>query len=282
MTKVTFCFNIAINMSSLTKTREIVTQILLKAGSIARKFYFGDKDLEIQSKGEKGVDLVTRADLEVDKFLKERIQSYFPNHSFLTEETAPDNPKRWQEFKKKDNLWVIDPIDGTTNFSRKDPNFAISVALLQKGVVVLGLIYLPILKDFYWAQKGESRAFLNKKPIFVSQTVDLNGTLVVFDWPYDLEKRKKTIEILEKVYSHVATMKCMGSAAADLAKLAKGRTDVHFHLSLKPWDVAAAQIIIEKAGGVITDLKGKTWSPFVEDILAGNPKIQAQILKLLS
>lgn len=263
-------------MNDLTKKREFVTEIILKAGEILKK-YFASGDFTSKSKG--GVDFLTQADEEIDKFLLDEIKNKYPESNFLTEETAPDD---YSSFKGLDNLWVIDPLDGTVNFSRGNPHFSISIGLVYQGISKLGIVNLPISGDLYWAQEDEERAFLNDNPISVSSTDDLGETVLACDWGWDVEKRLKVVKWLDQISTHVRQVKSMGSAVADLALLASGKTDVYIHSNLKPWDTAASALLIEKAGGKITTPDGGSWNIFDGEILATNGILHEKILEMIN
>lgn len=259
----------------LNEAREYLVEISSQAGEILKK-YFSSGDYSLKQK--EGVDFTTKADEEVDKFLIEQIKKKYPQSNFLTEETAS---KDYSSLKDKENLWVIDPLDGTINFSRKHPNFAISIALVDKSQVRLGVIHSPIKKETYWAQEGKRAAFMNGKEINVSKTDSLRETTIACDWAWDLEKRKNVVGWIGKIIGSVRQIKSMGSAVADMASLANGQIDAYFHSGLKPWDMAAASIIIEKAGGQITTPAGEKWDVFNPDILATNKILHQQILKAI-
>jgi myo-inositol-1(or 4)-monophosphatase len=260
----------------LNNVKENVVNIVLEAGEILKKYFYSDS-LTVYQK--EGVDFTTEADREVDTFLIKRLKELYPQTEFLTEETSSGD---YSFFLDKDNLWVIDPLDGTTNFSRKNPNFAISVALVNKGQSILGVVYLPISNNLYLAQIDEEGAFLNQKPIAVSSVNNLKETVIACDWAWDLEKRKDVICWLDNINSQVRQIKSMGSAAADLASLAEGKIDTYIHSGIKPWDVAASALIIEKAGGKITDSKGGKWNVFNLEIIATNKILHNEIIKVIN
>lgn len=168
------------------------------------------------------------------------------------------------------------------NFSRKNPHFAISVALVDNGKPKLGVVYVPMTQDMYWAQEDKNGAFLNREQVHVSSTQELREVVIACDWAYDLEKRKNVVRWLNNVVTHARQIKSMGSAVADLASLASGRIDSYLHSGIKPWDVAASALLIEKAGGRITTPSGGSWNVFNPDILATNGIIHKQILNLLN
>ncbi|MEK7592963.1 MAG: inositol monophosphatase family protein [Patescibacteria group bacterium] len=263
------------NAIDFTKAREYLTALTYKAGDILRT-YFKSGIFTQKSKG--GVDFLTQADEEVDKFLLTNIQRQYPDANFLTEETAP---KDYSHLKELNNLWIIDPLDGTINFSRKCPNFSISIGLVDKGVSTIGVVYVPMTKDLYYADTEGNHAYLNGSPISVSLTKNLGEAVLACDWAWGLEKRLNVVTWLQKISTKVRQIKSMGSAVADLASLAEGRIDAYMHSGLKPWDVAASGIIIEKAGGKITTPSGGKWNVFEPDILASNGIVHEQILQLI-
>lgn len=260
---------------NLTEARQYLTKLTLQAGDILKKYFESGK---FTSKSKGGVDVITQVDEEVDKFLRENIKTKYPNTSFLTEETAP---RDYSSLKEAENLWVIDPLDGTVNFSRHHPYFAISIGLVDKGLCKLGVVYVPLEEDLYWAEENQEDAFLNGKPIRVSSTEDLKETVIGCDWGWVVDSRLITVEWLNKIVTHVRQIKSMGSAVADLANLAAGRIDVYIHSGLKPWDVAAASLLIEKAGGEITTPTGDRWDIFTTEIVATNTLLHEQILDLI-
>lgn len=260
----------------LNRIKENLVNIVLEAGEILKKYYYSD---DLVSYQKEGVDFTTEADREVDSFLIKKLKELYPQIEFLTEETAPDD---YASFKDKENLWIIDPLDGTTNFSRKNHNFTISIALVNKGQPVLGVVYLPILNNLYTAQIDENVAYLNQKPIRISSIANLKEVVVACDWSWDLEKRKDVIKWLNNINAYIRQIKSMGSASADLASLAEGKLDAYIHSGLKPWDVAAAALIIEKAGGKITDSKGNKWDIFNPEIVATNKIIHEEVVKLIN
>ena len=237
--------------------------IIPQAGEIIKK-YFSERNFTTKQKA--GVDFTTQADTETDEFLRNKIIKIFPNHKFLTEETTKNED--WSEFLDAENLWVIDPLDGTINFSRGEPNFAISVALVSHGKTLIGAAYNPISGDFYIASELKEGAYKNGERISVSKTEELREVTLACDWAWGLEKRLNVVEWLRKVSTHVRQVKSMGSAVADLARLAEGKVDVYLHSGLKPWDVAASAYFVQKAGGQVTLPNGDNCPVFEPDSFA--------------
>lgn len=264
------------NQINLDEAREYLLQLASQAGEIIKKYFLSG---QFTSKSKGGVDVITQADEEVDRFLLESIRRRYPQDEILTEETAP---KDYSALKEAENVWIIDPLDGTVNFSRHHPHFAISVGLINKGVPQLGVVYLPIEDKLYWAQADRNEVFLNGKPIKVSSTSSLKETVFGCDWGWNLKTRLTLVKWLEKINTFVRQIKCMGSAVADLASLADGSIDIYLHSGLKPWDVAASSLFIEKAGGKITTPTGGKWDVFNPEMLATNGILHDKILGLLS
>lgn len=264
------------NSIDLTEARKYLVNLVPQAGETLKK-YFVSHDFTQRSKG--GVDFTTQADEEVDAFLVEQIKKQYPQTKFLTEETSPTD---YSSSKDVNDLWIIDPLDGTTNFSRKHPNFAISIGLVDKGIPRLGVVHIPMTGDTYWAQADQQEAFLNGEPIQVSPIDNLGASVVACDWAWGLEKRLNVVRWLGNISTHVRAIKSMGSAVADLASLAGGRIDAYMHSGLKPWDVAASALLIEKAGGKITTPTGANWDVFQPDLLATNGILHGRILNLIN
>lgn len=262
-------------MINLDEAKEYLLKLVPQAGEILQQYFTSGK-FTSRSKG--GVDLLTQADEEVDRFLKEKLKKQYPQSQLLTEETAP---KDYSFLKEAADLWVVDPLDGTINFSRNHPHFAISIGLVDKGIPKLGVVYLPIEENLYWAKQDEEEAFLNGKPIRVSKTDSFKETVLACDWGWDLPKRLNVVNWLGKIVTQVRQVKSMGSGVADLASLAEGKIDIYLHSGLKPWDTAASALLIEKAGGKITTPQGEKWDIFNPDMLATNGLLHNKILKLI-
>lgn len=260
----------------LTTSTKKVCDIVKEAGEIAKR-YFRKEGLEHHSKG--GSDFVTKADLEVDQFLRDRLGKEFVGTQFLTEETAPEP---FDNLKNAKHLWIIDPIDGTTNFSRGDSRFAISIALAQKGKVVLGVVYLPIEQRLFYSNKEDENAYCNEKELRVSDISDLQKVSLAFDWSWDLSQRDRMYAWLGKFKNAVRQPRTLGSASVDVSEVAAGMMDGYIVAGVKPWDIAAASLILQKAGGKITKHDGSLWNVFDDEIFASNGKIHDEILRLIN
>lgn len=232
---------------------------------------------EIRHKG--SVDLVTDTDLAVESFLRERLAQLLPEASFLAEEssaaTAPPADGR--------PCWIIDPLDGTTNFVHRLPQVSTSVALWAEGQVQLGVVNAPMLAaggECFCALRGGG-AFLNGRPMAVSGVAALTGALACTGFPYELEGRLElALERLRRILPATQGMRRLGSAALDLAFTACGRLDVFYEDWLKPWDLAAGWLLVEEAGGRVSALNGAPFR-FGQALLASNGKLHEAMTALL-
>lgn len=228
---------------------------------------------EIKSKGLR--DIVTEADLTAQAKAVEVIRSRYPDHDILGEESGQ------MPGGASDYCWIVDPLDGTTNYSRGYPHFSVSIALSYRGEIVLGVVYDPLRDQLFRAQRGQS-AYLNDEIIRVSAVDRLIDALVGLDWARKQEFRSKMGRLVAEVAPKVGTLRNTGSAALGLCSVAAGWTDAYFHLSLKPWDTAAASVIIQEAGGTVSDIAGLPWQPNSENCLASNGLIHKAMLTLLT
>lgn len=251
-------------------------QTAVKAAKEAAKIllkYFGRIE-KIEYKTSKH-DFVTIADKESEKKVIETIKKSFPEHNFLGEETGNHN-------KSSEFCWIIDPLDGTTNFSHAYPHFCVSIALSKNDELILGVIYNPISKEMFIAEGGKG-TFLNGKRIHVSDKTKLIECLMSTGFWYD---RGKIMDLnilnMKHVMKHVQGVRRAGSAALDLAYIAAGRLDGHWEFNLKPWDTAAGAIIIREAGGKVTKENGEKWTPFDKFMLATNGKIHKDLMKIIN
>lgn len=233
--------------------------------------YFGKKN-EINYKGE--VNLVTKVDLLSEKKIVEIIKNKFPDHGFILEEG--------DDFSiNNEYVWAIDPIDGTTSFAHNYPMFSISIALFKNKKLILGVVNIPYLKELFYAQKGKG-AFLNNKKIEISNISSLNKSLIATGFPYTrISSNIDNIKYLKKMIKIVQGIRRSGSAAIDICYVACGRLDGYWELGLKKMDTAAAQIILNEAGGKVTDFVGNSIDENFSKIIASNSLIHNEIIKVL-
>jgi myo-inositol-1(or 4)-monophosphatase len=231
------------------------------------------KITKIGKKGE--IDLVTEADLLSENIIVEIIGRNFPQDNILTEESG-------ELGRNSERLWIVDPLDGTTNFAHSFPFFAVSIALQVDNEIVLGVVYNPLMDEYFEAVKGEG-AFLNKTPIKVSQAKDLKESLVATGFPYSVYKEPGSIiELLKRMIVLVQGVRRPGSASIDLCYVASGRLDGFWEEGLQPWDTAAGSLIVMEAGGMVSNYEGEKYSPFQKSIVAANPYIHQKMLVVLA
>ncbi|NVJ51419.1 MAG: inositol-1-monophosphatase [Gammaproteobacteria bacterium] len=216
-------------------------------------------------------DFVTDIDRRAEERIIEAIQKTHPNHSFFAEESGHTGTD-------SDVEWIIDPIDGTTNFVRGIPHFAVSIAAQVKGKIEVGVVYDPVREELFTASRG-SGAQLNGKRIRVSQATNLEQTLLATGFPFrSMEQFEQYQALFAKLYPQVSDMRRAGSAALDLAYVAAGRFDGFWEFGLKWWDIAAGSLIVTEAGGMLSDLQGNPNFKNAASLLAANPKIFKSIL----
>jgi myo-inositol-1(or 4)-monophosphatase len=241
-----------------------------EAGGLLRENV--DKRGEIMFKGT--VDLVTHFDRKSQEMIFRRLSAAFPGHGFLAEEglSLPGT---------SDCRWIIDPIDGTTNFAHTFPVFCVSIALEQKGAVVVGVVYDPMRDELFEALRGRG-AFLNGARVRVSDIPELGKALLATGFPYDVRTSSfNNVREFNAFIVRAQAIRRCGSAALDLCYVACGRFDGFWELKLKPWDVAAGALIVEEAGGRVSDFEGRTFDPFNQRALASNGRIHEEMRKIL-
>lgn len=220
-------------------------------------------------------NLVTEADHASEKAILEVIKTNFPGHSILTEETG-DLPQ------ESDYKWIVDPIDGTINFAHGIPINCVSIGLEFRGDMIMGMVYNPHLKELFFAEKGKG-ATLNDKPIKVSSETDVMKSCLVTGFPYIyLNIPNGPLDIFERLIREGVPVRRLGSAAIDLCWVACGRFDGFYEHKLEPWDSAAGGLIVNEAGGKVTDFSGGEFSVYQHRILATNSIIHDQMLNIIN
>ncbi|EIJ0941090.1 inositol-1-monophosphatase [Vibrio vulnificus] len=228
-----------------------------KAGNHIAKSLENVEKIESTLKGTN--DFVTNVDKEAETIIIDTIKSSYPEHCIVAEENGLINGK------DKDVQWIIDPLDGTTNFVKGLPHFAVSIAVRIKGKTEVACVYDPMLNELFTAQRGAG-AQLNNARIRVKQPKDLQGAIIATGFPFKQKQHSESyFKIMSAMFVEVADFRRAGSAALDLCYVAAGRVDGYFELGLKPWDIAAGELIAREAGAIITDFAGGT-----EYIKSGN------------
>lgn len=257
-------------MTSFNAILDYAKKMALEAGEIQLKL-FRSQELEIATK-QNDFDVVTAADKASEKIIIESINKYFPDHSILTEESG-------LSFRGNgDWEWVIDPLDGTTNYSAGLPWFNVSIGIKHKGETVVGVVYAPRLDEMFTAVKGQG-ATLNGKAIYPSETPTLTKAVVSTGFPYDKAVNPdNNLDNFMRIMPVVRGLRRMGSAALDICYVAAGFFDAYWEMNLNEWDVCAAMLIAHEAGAYAERFRpDRNWS-----ILASNKALQPQLSELLS
>ena len=250
---------------------EKLIEIAKIAGCIIREGF--DKNIEIEFKTNES-NLVTEIDKKSEEVIIKYIQKNFPTHNILTEESG--------EYKaSSDYTWVIDPLDGTTNFAHKLPIFAVSIGLMKENATIAGVVYDVMRNVIYAAERGGG-SFANGKKLSVSENDNLRRSVLVTGFPYDIgDNPYSAIEIFTSMLKSTRAVRRLGSAAIDFCYTAQGVFDGFWEVHLHPWDIAAGKLIVEEAGGIVTDFSGREISIFSKQILASNKKIHNQLSEII-
>jgi len=244
-----------------------------EAGAAVMQRYFQG---EFKISNKEGINnLVTEADHASEKAIFEVIKEDYPDHFLLSEEAG--------EIKMDSNYkWIIDPIDGTVNFAHGLPICCVSIAVEQDGEMILGAVYNPFIKEFYFAQRGYG-ATLNDKKIAVSNETSLGKSCLVTGFPYSyLDQPNGPLEVFSKLIRAGVPVRRLGSAAMDLCWVAAGRFDGFYEHKLQAWDSAAGFLIVEEAGGRVSDFAGAAYSPYQPHIIATNGKIHDALVDVVN
>lgn len=249
---------------------EVAIEAAKEAGKLLRSGMYANKEARCKSHRH---DPVTLFDRRAEEVIVAAIERSFPEHGFLSEEgTARQIGSSY--------CWVIDPLDGTNNFLRGYPQFAVSVALMEKEIPLVACIYDPLREELFTAIHGEG-AFLNEERMWASSQQSLDGAIIGAGFSSRPERALITHAKLERLIPHARAIRTAGSACLDLAYVAAGRLDATWYIALSPWDVAAGILLIEEAGGLVTNLSGEPLVDPEAGILATNGRIHAELLAML-
>ena len=256
----------------LQRLLSIACTTAISAGQLITKRF--NQPHDIRMKGT--IDLVTETDLASESLILETLAQETPVIPVMAEESSQSLAMRSQPL-----YWVVDPLDGTTNFAHGVPHFAVSIALLEHGRPTVGAVYHPMLDELYCASLGGG-AWLNDRAATVTQTDQLINGLVATGFPYDIvETLPEVIRQLQRVLPAVRDIRRAGAAALDLAYVACGRLDGFYEINLQPWDTAAGWLLVEEAGGRLSDFNGAPYSPFGRQTLATNGRLHASLTQRL-
>lgn len=251
------------------KIKSTLLKALTEAGALVKKSLLRGKTVEKKTE----LSLVTEIDRKSENLILKIIRKSFPDHAFLTEESPASG--------NSTSRWIIDPIDGTTNFAHTLPVACISIAYEEKGVLQLGGVLDPFRGELFWAEKGRG-AFLNKKRIHVSKTPRLSESLLATGFPYDRrEKINEYLPVFKDFLMKVQGIRRMGAAAIDLCYVACGRFDGYWEAKLSPWDMAAGMLIVLEAGGKLSDFSGGKMPVDSRQTLATNGLLHIEMLDVL-
>ena len=260
-------------MAYQSATLNVMTAAARKAARPLLRDFGELENLQISKKGP--ADFVTHADSRTERILIEELSKARPGYGFLAEETGA------QEGKDRSHRFVIDPIDGTTNFMHGVPHFAISIGLEREGQLVAGLIFNPVSDDLFFAEKGHG-AFLNNKRLRVAGRKEMAPSLFATGLPFlGREGHERALAETGRVLAISSGIRRLGAASLDMAYVAAGRFDGFWERGLKFWDVAAGIVLVREAGGMVSDLNGRTEKLDGGTILCANEYLQPQLLKLL-
>lgn len=246
---------------------EVALEAAHRAGKELAERWGGRKTVRL--KGYR--DVLTEADLAAEAAILALVEDRFPEHAILAEESG-------SEQGAAPFVWVIDPLDGTTNFSRGHPTFSVSIAVLEEDVPVVGVVHDPLRGHTFGAQQGGG-ATLNGRPIHAGRSDTLPDALVAVDWAHDDDDRRRLLDRLNVLAPHCRTVRALGSAALALAYVGAGWLEIYFAAALEVWDVAAGGLIVCEAGGRITGWQGEEWELERPAVLATNGRLHEAVLR---
>lgn len=254
----------------------MLKQTLIRAvetGAAIMKEYF-DQSFIISNK--EGVNnLVTEVDHKSEAAIFKVIKEQFPEHYILSEEAG-------EIIQDSNYKWIIDPIDGTVNYANRIPICCVSIGIEKDGKMILGAVYNPFIGELFFAEKGKG-ATLNNKAIHVSNKADVKTSCLVTGFPYTyLDEANGPLQVFDKLIRKGVPVRRLGSAAIDLCWVAMGRFDGFYEHQLQAWDSAAGFLMVEEAGGKVTDLTGKYYNPYQHGIIASNGKIHDELLNVIN
>jgi len=245
-----------------------------KAGAIINRASLDLDLVRVSSKGRS--DFVTEVDRAAEQAIIAVLKTAYPNHSFLAEESGASGPQA-----EADYLWIIDPLDGTTNFIHGFPQFAVSIGLKHRGQIAQAVIYDPTRDELFTATRGRG-AFMNDRRLRVSKRDQLQDCLIGTGFPFrQIDRLDEYLRVFTRVTRTTAGVRRPGAAALDLAYVAAGRLDGFWEFGLSPWDIAAGSLLIIEAGGLIGDLHGEADYLGTGNVIGASPKIYPQLLALM-
>lgn len=253
------------------KEKQMAIRAVKAAGQVAQQYFKHVDHLKLRKKSHH--ELVSPADIASNVIIKKYIHQNFPQHGIFSEETG-------KEHLNREYFWVIDPIDGTTNFALGNPFFNISLALVHRSEIVLGVVYAPMLKQLFVAEKGKG-AYLNDKKIHVSDKNTIADSIVNFGYSYRNNINKKFSHIYINLMMGLEHTRNLGAAALEFAWVAMGRLEGYVLFDVKLWDMAAGVLLVQEAGGQVTDFQNQPFTIKSKTILATNGKVHRRTLHII-
>jgi len=248
----------------------VAAEAAREAGEVLKAHFRGDR--QVQYKGH--ANIVTDVDLRAENVLKAFLQSEFPDHNIISEESAPvENSSPY--------TWVLDPLDGTNNYSFGIPFFSTVVALTRGDDPLLAVTYDPLRGELFAARKGGGTT-LNGRAVSVSAKTSVSDSLVGLDLGYVEENGRRLLEFITGLWPRMYAYRIMGSAALGMAYAACGRLDIYFHLLLYPWELACSALLVTEAGGVVTDWEGRPVATGESSVIAANGAVHADFLRVIA
>ncbi len=261
--------------ASLHPMLNVAIKAARAAGSIINRASLDLDILKINSKSPN--DFVTEVDQAAEQLIIETLLQAYPDHGILAEESGREHGNKTSEFQ-----WIIDPLDGTTNFIHGFPVYAVSIALAHRGVVQQAVVYDPTRNDLFYATRGRG-AYLNDRRLRVSRRTRMSDALIGTGFPFRRgDNFKRYLKMFEAVMQECAGLRRPGAAALDLCYVAAGYYDAFFETGLNPWDVAAGSLIITEAGGLVGNFTGEADFLHQREVVAGNPRIYGQLVQILA
>ncbi len=259
-------------MENTEKLLEIAKEAAYEAGEIQLSFLGKNKKIEFKSSDS---DLVTEADRQSEQKIMSILSANFPGHDIFGEETGCHREH------DSEYLWIIDPLDGTTNFTHNFPHFAVSIGLVKNEKIILGVVYDPCKNELFWAAEGTG-AYLNSDPISTSKTDRLKSALLATGFaPGNPDSLEENLVYFKEFIHRGQALRRPGAAALDLCYVACGRLDAFWELNLSPWDVTAGTCIVRQAGGRVTNFDSEEFDPYARNILATNTFLHDSMKEVL-
>ncbi|MEO7244752.1 MAG: inositol monophosphatase family protein [Rubrivivax sp.] len=260
---------------SLHPMLNIAVKAARAAGAIINRAALDIELLTVSRKGPN--DYVSEVDRAAERAIIDILLEAYPGHAILAEESGRERGARHSEF-----LWIIDPLDGTTNFLHGFPVYAVSIALAHRGVVQQAVVYDPARNDLFFASRGRG-AFLNDRRLRVSKRIRLADSLIGTGFPFRKgDNFKRYVKMFEEIMQSCAGLRRPGAAALDLCYVAAGWYDGFFEIGLSPWDAAAGSLMVTEAGGLVGNFTGEADFLYQREVVAGNPKVYGQLVQLLA